>query len=161
LHDAVRSMRVLNRMNAQQAKELKIDRPRFFFRSDNGKGNLRPEDKADWHRLCNVDLPNGDQVGVVEVSDYPDPLARITVEHMRQVRARAVEGNYRKAALSPDWIGNVVAEVADLDLDEEADKKTIKAALKKWFTNGVLAEDEREDEKRRPRKFVVPGDWKE
>ena len=49
---AVRSARVLNRMTKEQAAELKIEQPRFYFRSDNGKANLRPPEAAQWWHLC-------------------------------------------------------------------------------------------------------------
>jgi hypothetical protein len=51
--------------------------------------------------------------------------------------------------------------VLDLDPDDEADKKRIKAILKKWFANGVLTTAERKDEHRHAKKFVVPGNWRE
>jgi 5S rRNA maturation endonuclease (ribonuclease M5) len=158
---AVRSGRVLNRMNKEQAAELKIEQPRFYFRSDNGKANLRPPEVASWWRLTNVDLPNGDQVGVVEAWDYPDPMSRITPDHMRKVRDMAAVGQYRKDPRSDDWIGRAVAEVADLDPDDMADLKTIKTALRAWFANGVLTTEERKDESRKTRTYVVPGTWNE
>ena len=158
---AVRSARVLNRMTKEQAAEQKIEQPRFYFRSDNGKANLRPPEAAQWWHLCNIDLPNGDQVGVVETWKYPDPLDRITPTHMHAVRTMAAAGSYRKDARAEDWIGRAVAEVVDLDPDDPADVKTIKAALRAWFANGVLTTEERKDEGRKTRQFVVPGSWNE
>ena len=65
---AARSVRVLNRMSASQATELKIDDPRFYLRADTGKANLAPPEAATWHKLINVDLPNGDRQGLSEAS---------------------------------------------------------------------------------------------
>jgi hypothetical protein len=62
--------------------------------------------------------------------------------------------NYRKSDQTKDWIGYAVAEVLDLDPSDEADKRQIKAILKKWFANGVLDTKERLDEKRMPRPFA-------
>jgi hypothetical protein len=78
-----------------------------------------------------------------------------------RVRDMAANGNYRKSDQAKDWIGYAVAEVLDLDPSDEADKKQIKAILKKWFANGVLDTKEQLDEKRMPRPFVVPGNWNE
>ena len=93
---------------------------------------------------------------MVEAWKYPDPLDRITVRHMHKVRTMAAAGSYRKDARAEDWIGHAVAEVADLDLDDKADAKTIKAALKAWFANGVLTTEERKDESRKKRRVCHP-----
>ena len=74
----------------------------------------------------------------------------------------AANGNYRKSDQAKDWIGYAVAEVLDLDPSDEADKRQIKAILKKWFANGVLDTKDRYDEQQRKnRPFVVPGNWNE
>jgi hypothetical protein len=52
--------------------------------------------------------------------------------------------------------------VLNLDPDDEADKRQIKAILKKWFANGVLDTKDRYDEQpRKNRPFVVPGNRNE
>jgi hypothetical protein len=81
---------------------------------------------------------------------------------MHRVRDMAANGNYRKSDQAKDWIGYAVAEVLDLDPSDEADKRQIKAILKKWFANGVLDTKDRYDEQqRKTRPFVVPGNWNE
>jgi hypothetical protein len=64
-------------------------------------------------------------------------------------------GAYRRDPQADDWIGKAVAEV--LDLDEEADRKQVRAILKTWFASRVLTTAERKDENRHAKKFVVPG----
>jgi hypothetical protein len=159
--NAARTVRVLNRMTKDQAQELKIKEPRYYFRADTGKANLAPPEVATWHRIINVDLPNGDAVGVVAPWDYPAPLDRITVTHMYKIREVAAQGTWRKDTRSEQWIGNAVAKVADLNPSDVADRKTIKAALAAWFTNGVLDVQVREDEHRKEREYVIPGNWNE
>jgi hypothetical protein len=161
LINAVRSARVLNRMSAGQAEQLKIKEPRSYFRADTGKANLAPPEVASWHQIISVDLPNGDAVAVVTAWKYPSPLDQITPNHMRRVRQMAAEGAYRKDARSDDWIGLAVAEVVGLDAEDKADRVIIKAALAAWFANGVLALEPRKDEHRKERTYVVPGDWNE
>jgi hypothetical protein len=159
--NAARVVRVLNRMTKQQAEEHKISEPRFYFRADTGKANLAPPEVATWHKIVNVDLPNGDAVGVVTPWDYPAPLDRITPAHMYKIREMAAQGTWRKDTRSEQWIGYAVAEVAKLDPKDKADLKTIKAALAAWLTNGVLAVQSRKDEDRKLRDYLIPGNWNE
>jgi hypothetical protein len=42
-----------------------------YLRVDKAKGNNAPPAKAVWRRFINVDLPNGDEVGVITPWDYP------------------------------------------------------------------------------------------
>ena len=71
------------------------------------------------------------------------------------------DGTYRKDPRADKWIGHAVAEVVELDTEDEADRRQIKELLKTWFANGVLDTEERKDEARRLRTFVVPGNWNE
>ena len=68
IHDAARAVRVLNVMNENEAQALSIPihERTLYVRVDRGKGNFAPPGKAKWVHLVNVDLPNGDEVGVVE-----------------------------------------------------------------------------------------------
>jgi len=152
---------VLNRMTLSQAEELKIKEPRAHFRADTGKANLAPPKIATWHQIVSIDLPNGDAVAVVTAWEYPVALDRITTAHMHRVRQMAADGNWRKDPQSEDWIGCAVAEVTGLDSDDKTDRKTIKAILATWFTNGVLDAKPRKDEHRKTRTYVVPGNWNE
>jgi hypothetical protein len=52
-----------------------------------------------------------------------------------------------------------VADVLDLDTNNAEHKKRITRILAVWFSNGVLATEDREDQHRKERKFVVPGPW--
>jgi RecA-family ATPase len=71
--DAVRSARVLNRMNKQDASNAGIEEIArlSFFRVDRAKGNYSPAQAATWRQFVNVTLPNGDEVGVVKAWDFP------------------------------------------------------------------------------------------
>ncbi len=161
LINAARSVRVLNRMTKDQAEQTRVVDPRFYFRADNGKTNLAPPGEAKWFHLAGVELANGDHVAVVEPWKFPSPLDDVTVAHMHAVREMARTRDWRKSPQSKKWIGKAVAELLDLDADKPADQKKIKGILDVWFANGVLAVDERKDEHRKDRKFVIPGDWNE
>jgi RecA-family ATPase len=71
--DAARAARILNRMNKADATDAGIgDVGRLsYFRVDKVKGNYSPAQAATWRRFKNVDLPNNDEVGVVEPWDFP------------------------------------------------------------------------------------------
>jgi RecA-family ATPase len=74
IRDAVRGSRVLNTLTRDQAREAGIEEQEraFYFRVDRGKANyLPPAKKATWRKFENVELLNGDHVGVVAVWEYP------------------------------------------------------------------------------------------
>jgi hypothetical protein len=75
----------------------------------------------------NFDHPPGGTVGKREPQINPQRHRG----DMLKVRAMAAEGEYRSDTQSPDWIGRAVAEV--LNLDAEDDKARIKALGKVWF----------------------------
>ena len=57
---AARSARVLNPMTRDEATRAGVEKPRSYFRVDNGKSNLAPPpDKSDWFQLHSVALGNG------------------------------------------------------------------------------------------------------
>ena len=71
--DAVRAARVLNRMNEKDAEAAgcgEVERL-FRFRVDRAKGNYSPAQAATWRQFINVELINGDEVGVVAPWDFP------------------------------------------------------------------------------------------
>jgi hypothetical protein len=161
--NASRSARILNRMTAEEAEVPKIapeDR-RYYLRVSRDKSNLAPAGKATWVHLVDIELPNGtptgDHVQAVEAFEYPSPLATVTVEDMHWIRETARRGNYRRDPRSPEWIGRPLAD--RLGLDDEGDRVALKAILKTWFANKVLATEVRQDASRHPKEFVVPGDW--
>jgi hypothetical protein len=71
--DAVRSARVLNVMSKSEADRAGIDEVdrRYHFRLDKGKANMAPPAAARWYKFSSLDIPNGDNVGVVTAWAYP------------------------------------------------------------------------------------------
>lgn len=160
--DAVRSARTLNRMTEAEAAQAKVDDHRFYMRVDTGKANYAPPGTAArWFRKASVLLPNGgkfieaDNIGVVEPWRYPGLFDDVTTAHLTRVRLMASSGSYRADPQSVDWIGRAVAEVMELDADD--DRAKIKAILRTWFKNGALVTVERKDKKGMVRLFVEPG----
>jgi RecA-family ATPase len=71
--DAVRAARVLNRMSRADAENAGVDEVarQSYFRVDRAKGNYSPAQAATWRQFVSVDLPNGDDVGVVTPWAFP------------------------------------------------------------------------------------------
>jgi len=164
---AVRSTRIVNVMTAEDAKKAGIeDEHRRYLRVDDGKRNMAPPaDKTIWRKIESVDLGNetetrpSDNVGVAVIWKWPDPFDDVTVEHLREVQRRVAAGNYRANVQANDWVGKVVAEALDLDIEDTADKTKVKGILKTWLKSGALVKVEKEGEDRKLRPFIEVGEW--
>ena len=156
-----RSVLVYNRMTADEAASLGVDEAdrRFFFRVDNDKANLAPPDATDWYRMNNVDLPNGDSVGVACAWTPPDAFDGITRQHLMQVQRGIADGKWRENAQSKAWAGHVVASVLDLDASDKKAKRRISQVLRRWIAEGVLEVVKDLDETRHEKDFIVVGRW--
>jgi hypothetical protein len=156
---AARSVIVYNRMTKDEGERAGIEPAKrgFYFRTQNDKANLAPPEAADWHRMNNVDLPNGDQVGVACLWQWPDSFEGVTGYHVQQVQARVAQGRFRKDTQAREWIGNLVADVCGLD--PTTDRHRIKDIVKQWVETDMLRYVEGEDDQRRPRVFVEVGTW--
>jgi RecA-family ATPase len=73
IHDAIRGARMLNHMGDQDARDLAIEphQRAQYFRVDRAKGNYSPATKAVWRQFINVEIANGDDVGVITAWDFP------------------------------------------------------------------------------------------
>lgn len=158
---AARSVMVFNRMTKEEAEKVGIapEESRFFFRVDNDKANLAPPGATTWYRMNNVDLDNGDAVGVACPWKPRDLFEGITVTHLMRVQKAVGAGDWRENPQANGWVGVPVAEALMLDPNDPRDKKRIIAMVKEWTGNGVLEVVEGEDSSRRKRKFVVVGNW--
>lgn len=157
---AARSVMVYNRMTKDEAENagLKSAQANFHFRIQNDKANLAPAEAADWFRMNNVTLENGDDVGVACPWTWPDTFAGIGPSHAKSVQRAVAEGSWRKDVRSGEkWVGTIVASI--LAMDPDSDRKRIQNILKQWVKNDVLREVERDDENRRSRIHVEVGTW--
>jgi hypothetical protein len=156
-----RSVLVYNRMTAEEAETLGVDQAdrRFFFRVDNDKANLAPPDATDWYRMNNVDLPNGDSVGVACAFTPPDAFDGISVSHLMQVQRGIADGKWRADQRAKAWAGHVIANVLGLDPTDKKHIKRISLVIRKWVAEGALMIVKDEDEKRMEKDFIVVGRW--
>ena len=164
---AARSGRVLNVMTKEEAERAGVEKPRGFFRVDNGKANLAPPpDKSDWFALKSVSLGNGgpnpldqpDYVAVVTPWQWPDMMETVTVDHLRQVQAAVAASRWRENHQAKDWVGNAVAQVMNLDTANRNHKAKIIYLLKTWLSTGMLVAVDGEDGKRNKRTFIEVGE---
>ena len=160
LIDAARDVRVLNRMTKGQAEQADCENHRCYFSVISDKSNLAPPpDKADWYKLENIELGNGDHIGVVVPWKWPDPFANITTKDLIAVQY-AVDGKeLRQNVQANEWVGHTIAEVLGLDSQSKRDKSTITALLKTWIEKGALTVVMIRDGKSKGRPCVEVGQW--
>jgi phage/plasmid primase-like uncharacterized protein len=158
---AARSVLVYNRMSKEEAESagLPPEEASFIFRTTNDKANLSPPEKADWYRMVNVNLNNGDQVGVACPWQWPDPFEGVSIHHLRRAQSAVAEGEWRESSQSPQWVGVAIAPVLNLDLSKQNQKKRLAKIIAEWVKSGALEIVEKADGKRMVKQFVVVGKW--
>ena len=164
---AVRSARVFNFMTPEEAAKLGLseDERRLHVRISNGKANMGPLGKAKWLKLVVENLANGDAVAVASPWEPPDPFKNVTTADMELARTLARTGAYRADKRSPEWFGYALAKHFDLKVShagdtEPADLARIKSIMKTWLHNKVLEIEERKDDGRKTRSYIIPGPFK-
>jgi hypothetical protein len=158
---AARSVIVYNRMTREEAERANIppDQTSFYFRMQSDKANLAPPEKADWCRMNNVDLSNGDQVGVACPWQWPDLFEGVTTYHLKQAQSAIADGEWREDIRSAAWAGNPIAVVLGLNIENPANRKKLASIIAEWVKNGALEIIEKPDSTRHIKRFVVVGVW--
>ena len=160
LTDKARHVRRLVKMTPDEARLAGIDESTAwrYTREADSKDNLAPPTTDNsWREMRSIDLPNGDNVGVVEAWAWPDAFSDITVQDLEAVKGRMKEGDWRLDVRSKHWFGNAVAEVLELDVLEASVKTKIKQLMEVWIDNGQFEIYEMVDAKaRRSFSYVRP-----
>ena len=160
LTDAARDVRAINRMTGDEATKAGVDNHRLFFRIYSDKGNLAPPaDKSQWHKLENVELANGDHVGVVTPWAWPDPFDGLTTHDLLAVQEAVNGKNYRENVQAKDWIGYAIGGVLGLDCGDPQERAKVRAILKTWIANGALKVRKMTDERGKDRPVIEVGEW--
>ena len=160
--DAVRSMRVLNTMTKTEADQLGLDDVdrRLHFRVDNGKANMTPPSAAAWYKFTSIDIPNGDNVGVVTEWVYPaEVVTDIPDAVCTQIQTEVTKKEYRGAARSPDWVGHLVARVLKISTAKKSGKGAVNRALEALYNKGVITAADGDTGRHKVR-IVIPGPWR-
>jgi phage/plasmid primase-like uncharacterized protein len=160
---AVRVARAINPMEPEEASRFGLPTHIDHFRIEAaGKNNLaRPADKAEWYVREGIPLPNGDYVAIVERWTPPDPFDGLTEAHAKRMQVRLMtseRGDWRESAQSKQWVGYLVAEVTEIDIDDPAGRARVKSIARSWLNSGVMAIETIEEKgKGRETKIVVCG----
>jgi hypothetical protein len=162
--DALRSVRILEKMSSEEANNLGVQSWRYF-RSFSGKRNFAPpSDQSDWYRLATVMIENrgpgdGEDVGVVEKWEHPTVSFDLSPEVIARIKEEVGEKPlYRDHVLAAMWVGKVVARVLALDLDDPSAKAKVLAAIRELKKRKTLVVVPAWDkEVRKERDFVVNG----
>jgi hypothetical protein len=169
LKDKARHVRVLNAMTAEEASKAGVADPAGYFRIDTGKANIgRTGGRSQWRHMASVPLGNGpkgilyrgDEIGVVEPWEWPSAetiVEEVSPDVLAGLKARLGAGSYRESEQAADWAGHLVGELLGLDTSDKADKHRVKRMLAAWIAAGELAIEMRPDERRKPRKHIVPA----
>ncbi len=166
ISDAMRAVRILNYMSPKDATDngLEIERT-SYFRIDRGKGNYSaPSKEATWRRFQNVDLPNGDAVGVVIPWNFPGQDA--PPSPARQEAERKAEHVFmeilRRLTLADRFVGEHGTNNAPHVLSKEREAKMAKvgkaaldAAMRRLFDRGVIKLEEYIKANRHPGTRIV------
>jgi hypothetical protein len=164
LRDAARVVLVMNKVSASEAEGLGIGDPKLYrglVKVDLGKASRSPDDGATWIKLESQSLGNGeglespDFVGVATLFEKPDAFAGLTAWHLYRVQQRLDECDWRDSIQAKDWVGNLVAEVAQLNAT--TDQPRIKAIIKAWKKSGALIVEKRDDGKGTDRPCIAIG----
>lgn len=154
-----RSVVVYNRMTKEEAERAGIEPTKrsFYFRTQNDKANLAPPEAADWFRMTNVDLPNGDSVGVACPWQWPDAFAGLSTRDLYEVQVAVAASEWGSDTQAKDWGGQAVANALGLDVGK--DKGRIKDLIKTWISTKALVVERRTNANGRERPYLVVGSW--
>jgi hypothetical protein len=155
-----RDARVTNAMSSKEAADFAIPANEAwrYSRIDDGKQNLKPPGKATWSKSASHTLPCGDSVGVLQPWTPPKPFEGITSRDAELAQQVAQTGAFRADIRAKNWFGYTLGERLGLDpRNKPANKAKLREMIKIWCKNKVLKVEQREDEQRREREFIVPG----
>lgn len=154
---AVRSARVLNRMDLNDAKRAGVEEDHrwAYVRIDNGKSNLAPQVKATWIHLVSVPLGNGEQIAAVEPWQWPVFNWKLQESDIIRVKAALEKGCYRENVQSIDWVGHPIASALGLSVDNPIHKQQVKDVLNSMITAGHLHISKKIDRRSRKGKRFI------
>ena len=164
---AFRSVRILNRMSAQERDQLGIaaDEARLTIRVDNGKSNMqRPSATAIWRKLVSVPLGNAtpdrpeDIVQAATAWKPPDMMAGIVPDDVRKVQETVSTREYAANPQANDWAGHAIGKALGLKTDTKQEKAKVSALIRVWLNSGALATTRTHDTRNgRDRPIIVAG----
>jgi hypothetical protein len=155
---AARSARVLQRISREELEKAGVRQDgSTYFSVKRDKSNLARVGDRETYRTVSFELPQGDQVGVVERWTKPDPFQGFSVRDLQRVQ-EAIDGkDLRFSEQANDWVGMSVAQT--LKLDPVRDKRRIKHLIEDWIKSGALVKFSKTFRNGRMSPVVQVGDW--
>ena len=165
IKDAVRAARMLNQMAEKDAEAVGIPEHErgSYFRVDRVKGNNAPPSKAVWRHFVNVELPNGDDVGVVVPWDFPGQGVQTPEKDAADRKAEHVflqlldkfvaRGTNVSASGGPNYAPAKFAEEQDAK-KAGVSKAALKAAMSRLLDGGRVVSEPTGRGDRRSRRLV-------
>jgi RecA-family ATPase len=146
IKDALRMVRLLNVMSKEEASNLGIDEFErlSYFRIDIGKTNtMSRTNAAVWRKFESVELPNGDNVGVITAWDYPTRGGPQTEAQKAQAYSDeqvfmhlldrfTLDGRYVSDKPSPSYAPKLFAEEEEAKA-AKVSKHRLKDAMRRLF----------------------------
>lgn len=154
---AVRSLRTIVTMTEEEAANYDVPNPRAYVRIDDGKTSLAAYNhNTDWYRIESLELPNGDNVGVVARWQAPSVFDGFSSQILRDLLHDIHAGNdkgqkytfKRKGKASSNWVGVIIQDFLDVD-DNRAG-----LIIAAWQKTGLLFEDKYQTQNRKERVCV-------
>jgi RecA-family ATPase len=167
IKDAMRAVRMLNVMSLKDAENAGVDELERtnYFRIDRAKANYSgPAKTATWRQFVNVDLPNGDGVGVVTPWLFPGQDGKTSPE--KQEAERKAEHVFleilRRLFLAGRFVGergpynapHVIAKEREAKM-AKVGKAALEAAMRRLFDKGKIRIEEYVMANRHPGTRVV------
>jgi len=149
LISAARSVLTLNRMKIDEAQKYGItdERRRRHFAVIDDKHNRAPAETDAWFQLVSVELENGDSVAVC--TPWALPVLDLKPDDKDIIALQDIidEGSYRDHFRATDWVGNAIAEVLKLDVNDSGHRARIKATQKLLKAEKYLIVNYKKDKK--------------
>lgn len=168
---AARSVRVLNRMSAEQAKDAGLEEGERYshFSINHGKANLAPlSHKLEWRRLEGVPLGNGrgltkpqDFAPVVMQWKWPgaeDIVADLTPDQIKMIKVRVDSSEYKEGHRAKNWVGGAIAFALGMDMEDDGTRRRVSAIYKALAKEGHLVKSEEKDHIRREAAVFIRSD---
>jgi RecA-family ATPase len=152
--DAMRAVRLLNYMSKQDAENaglMEMERT-SYFRIDRGKANYSaPAKTVTWRRFVNIDLPNGDAVGVIAPWLFPGQDGTASPERLEAERKaeHVFLEILRRRTLAGRFVNEKGPHSAPNEFSKEREAKVAKvgkaalaAAMRRLFDKGKIRLEE-------------------
>lgn len=161
--NACRSVRVMNRMTREEAREAGVppDARTLYLRVHRDKQNLAPPGKAKWIRLASVHLENDDHVQAAVAWEWPrEQKTEIPDESKAYLQAAVMRREYRFDTRATHWIGGLVGEHLGFKANgKENDRPKLMQIVDDLIAENVLAIRRGFNKQRKEVEFITAGSW--